>query len=61
MSVRWPGAQRDFAAGERIHTENSYKYTVAQFSTLLSRAGFESTAHWTDEQARFAVFWAKAN
>ncbi len=60
--VRWgQGAQRDFAAGERIHTENSYKWTVAGFAQLLSRAGFGEAIHWTDPDRRFAVFWASAD
>ena len=62
VSVRWgQGAQRDFAAGERIHTENSYKWTVAGFGQLLIRAGFAESVLWTDLEQRFAVFWASAD
>ncbi len=57
-TVRWPGGERTFAAGERIHTENSYKWTVPRFAQLLHGAGFASHRHWTDADARFAVFWA---
>ena len=32
-----PARERRFAAGERIHTENSYKYTVERFAALLER------------------------
>ncbi len=56
--VRWPGGQREFAAGERIHTENSYKWKLGDFAELLARAGFSSSRHWTDLRQRFAVFWA---
>ena len=28
LVVRWEGGERRFVAGERIHTENSYKYTL---------------------------------
>ena len=45
----------DFAAGETIHTENSYKYAPAEPELLLSRAGFEPVASWTDEKNWFAV------
>ena len=31
LVVAWPGGERRFAAGERIHTENSCKYTVERF------------------------------
>ena len=60
LIVRWPGGQRSFAAGERLHTENSYKYRVADFAALLGQAGFDAPVHWTDEQGWFAVFWALA-
>ncbi len=58
LVVRWPGAERRFRAGERIHTENSCKYTVEDFASLLAEAGFASTRHWSDERGWFAVFWA---
>ena len=61
VSVRWGEiGQRDFASGERIHTENSYKWTIAGFEQLLTRAGFGAAVHWTDPEKRFAVFWASA-
>ena len=58
--VRWPGGERRFEAGERLHTENSYKYEPDAFAALLHDAGFEPRAHWTDPQGWFAVFWASA-
>ena len=58
ITVRWPGHERSFATGERIHTENSYKYTVASMTTLLEQAGFSHVQHWTDAQNWFGVFWA---
>jgi dimethylhistidine N-methyltransferase len=61
LAVHWPGAQRAFRAGERIHTENSCKYTVEGFRTLLERAGFGRPIHWTDERGWFGVFWAPAS
>lgn len=45
----------DFAAGESIHTENSYKYTVAGFGELAARAGFSQQAVWSDDDALFSV------
>jgi dimethylhistidine N-methyltransferase len=60
LTVRWSGAQRDFRAGERIHTENSCKYTVENFATMLQDAGFAAPEHWTDERDWFGVFWAPA-
>jgi L-histidine N-alpha-methyltransferase len=60
LTVTWPGGQRRFGAGERIHTENSYKYTLAGFEALLVAAGFTAPRRWTDSQDWFAVFWASA-
>jgi hypothetical protein len=54
-TARWPGAERQFAAGARIHTENSYKYTLPGLRALLQRAGFGDTTLWTDEEGGFAV------
>jgi len=59
-TVAWPGAKRRFAAGERIHTENSCKYTVERFAAMLEDAGFSPPRHWTDAEGWFAVFWAPA-
>ena len=60
LTVQWPGGQRAFEAGQTIHTENAYKWTVPGFAALLRSAGFASTRVWTDEAERFAVFWAQA-
>lgn len=48
-----------FAAGESIHTENSYKYRPGQAESLLRAAGFEAETTWTDENGWFAVCLAK--
>ncbi|OIQ72032.1 histidine-specific methyltransferase EgtD [mine drainage metagenome] len=57
--VRWRNGTRSFAQGERIHTENSYKYRVEDFVALLKRAGFSQTQVWTDEQDWFVVVLAR--
>ena len=58
LTLSWPGGQRRLAAGERIHTENSYKYTVDGFERLLRDAGYAHTRCWTDALGWFAVFVA---
>ena len=58
VRVQWPGGERRFEAGQTIHTENSYKWTVPDFEALLSSAGFQATSVWTDPAQRFAVMWA---
>ena len=57
-TVRWPGAERHFAAGERIHTENSAKWVPEAFEALLRTAGFGQVQRWTDAQGWFGVFLA---
>jgi dimethylhistidine N-methyltransferase len=46
----------NFAAGERIHTENSYKYSVESFTSLASKAGWSVEKQWQDEDALFSVY-----
>lgn len=58
--VHWSGGERRFAAGARMHTENSYKWRVGDFAALLDRAGFSRLRHWTDARDWFAVFAAFA-
>jgi L-histidine N-alpha-methyltransferase len=60
MALRWSGGERFFAKDERIHTENSYKWTVDGFSDLLQNAGFAKPIVWTDAEQKFAVMWAEA-
>ncbi len=50
----------EFAAGETIHTENSYKYRPGQAEALLKETGFRAEATWTDERGWFAVCLGRA-
>jgi dimethylhistidine N-methyltransferase len=59
LTVVWQGGRRSFARGERIHTEDSYKYTQAGFVGLLEQAGFSATRVWTDPAKWFAVIHAR--
>ena len=52
------GVARTFAAGERIHTENSYKYAPQEFVAMLERAGFADVRCWQDDAGDFAVYYA---
>ena len=51
--------QRRFAAGERIHTENSYKYHAREFQSVLAAAGFQRVKHWASPGDTFFVFYAE--
>ncbi|WP_066731487.1 L-histidine N(alpha)-methyltransferase [Cupriavidus sp. D384] len=59
VTVRWPGGERQFAAGDRIHTEDSHKYRPDDFAILLEAAGFTDPVSWTDPRGWFAVFHAR--
>jgi dimethylhistidine N-methyltransferase len=54
------GMTVDFAAGESIHTENSYKYRPGQAEALLAESGFRAEATWTDARGWFAVCLGRA-
>lgn len=56
QTVAIGGHRFRFAEGERIHTENSYKYTVAQFRALASSAGWTPHRIWTDSETLFGIF-----
>ena len=49
-----------FADGERIHTENSYKFTIAQLVAMLEEAGFSLLQQWSDPKEWFGVYLAAA-
>jgi L-histidine N-alpha-methyltransferase len=42
-----------FAAGETIHTENSYKYSVAEINAVTTAAGLHDQCFWQDAAGRF--------
>jgi uncharacterized SAM-dependent methyltransferase len=59
--VRIAGADLEvhFAKYERIHTENSYKFTKATIRNLLGDAGLEVEKTWTDERGWYSVTLAR--
>jgi len=48
QTVNIAGRVIEFAAGETIHTENSYKYTIESFGLLAQSAGWTPIKAWTD-------------
>jgi dimethylhistidine N-methyltransferase len=48
QTVKIAGHLIEFAAGETIHTENSYKYTIESFGLLAQSAGWTPIKAWTD-------------
>ncbi len=55
QQVNVAGRSISFAAGESLHTENSYKYTIAEFQQLAKQSGFVPEQVWTDAQQLFSV------
>jgi dimethylhistidine N-methyltransferase len=53
------GRDYAFRASERILTEISCKYAVAEFQDVARAAGFAPLAAWTDDQARFSVHYLR--
>jgi dimethylhistidine N-methyltransferase len=53
--VRVCGEMIEFRAGETIHTENSYKYTIASFACLARGSGWAPVEVWTDPDKCFSV------
>lgn len=43
-----------FAQGESIHTENSYKYTAAKLKALVSAAGWSIAHQWQSNDGAFS-------
>lgn len=57
QAVAIAGEEFFFAEGERIRSEYSHKYTVDGFAEMAARAGFKSSAVWTDAQDYFALMY----
>lgn len=51
------GRRIAFTAGERIHIEYSYKFTVAEFQLLAKRAGFGAPRAWIDADKMFGIHY----
>jgi dimethylhistidine N-methyltransferase len=55
QKVQIDGETIDFRAGETIHTENSYKYSIDSFRALAHGAGWRPIAVWTDAARYFSI------
>jgi dimethylhistidine N-methyltransferase len=57
QSVSVGGHHFQFVDGEKIHTENSHKYTVEEVLVMALGAGFSKAKTWLDEEELFGVFY----
>jgi dimethylhistidine N-methyltransferase len=55
QTVRILGRSFAFRAGETIHTESSYKYSLDRFTALARGSGWSPSASWTDAGGMFSV------
>ena len=55
QKVKVAGETIDFRAGETIHTENSYKYSIESLSALARGAGWQPAGVWIDEREYFSI------
>jgi dimethylhistidine N-methyltransferase len=55
QKVRVAGRSFEFRAGETIHTENSYKYTLESFGAMARGSGWRPVAAWSDPNGYFSV------
>jgi len=62
LSFDAAGQRFAMAAGETIHTENSYKYTLAEARVMARASGWEPLAYWTDPEELFGLHvWTAAS
>ena len=47
----------EIGKGEKIHTEDSYKYSSAEIESLAMKAGFSKSASWFDKKGYFGLFY----
>ncbi len=59
QSVRLGGEAFAFREGEAIHTENSHKYDIEDFSAFAAEVGFTAERVWTDAGWLFAVVYLR--
>ena len=47
----------EISKGEKIHTEDSYKYSPSEIESLALEAGFSKSASWFDKKGYFGLFY----
>jgi L-histidine N-alpha-methyltransferase len=60
VNLRMANLTVRFQTGERIHTENSYKYTEQMVETMLCASGFRLEKTWYDRRKWFGLHLARA-
>jgi dimethylhistidine N-methyltransferase len=55
QKVKVAGETVEFRAGETIHTENSYKYSIESLGALARGAGWQPAGAWSDARDYFSI------
>ncbi len=55
VAIAYLDLEVPFAAGEGIHTESSYKYSVDEIDALAAGAGLRPRARWFDPERLFSL------
>jgi dimethylhistidine N-methyltransferase len=59
VTLRMAGMKVKFDGGDRIHTENSYKYTLQMVESMLCVSGFKLERSWFDRREWFGLHLAR--
>lgn len=59
QTVSVDGHKFEFVEGESIHSEDSHKYTIAEFHALAAEAGWRAYRHWTDADNLFSIHYLR--
>lgn len=59
QDVEIMGRRFSFGEGERIHVENSHKYTIPQFQQLAMEAGWASEHVWVDDGDLYSLHYLR--
>lgn len=60
QDIRLCGRRFHFESGERIHTENSYKYSLQEFHAITRAVGLRPRQTWLDAVGLFSVHYLSA-
>lgn len=59
QEIQVMGKRFRLGAGERIHTENSHKYTLEQFAAMARKAGWDTEQSWVDDDELFSLHYLR--
>jgi len=61
QTIEVAGRSFRFDAGESIHTEDSHKFTLAEFADLAAASGWSARQAWVDDDELFSLHYLTAD